>query len=323
MKELCKKYKNKQSLVVILLLLFIVTVIYFLTSRFFVQRESAQDFIKTMSSDCEKISSTKSVECFEKKIFSYTDGHPEKVKELFDTIWKLKREGKIQTDMRTFSPIVHDVGMSFVEQKIPLQKALDYCPRTFRGGCLHGVIMEYIDDVFASIDGKAWKDLCSQFGAEDTFLLQNCSHALGHEFAAKTKQSLAGVLSECEVLSQELMQSCYYGVFMEYSKGEAGKGSHSESPVGKYELDCKSLLRDMKNLCYTSSGFYLVYEADIVPWEEAYLYCDNDKEEYESDCRRGVGAALLFSYAGNRDEASKECNNLPVREKDSCLKSFS
>ncbi len=120
------------------------------------------------------------------------------------------------------------------------------------------------------------------------------------------------------------MNSCLYGVLMEYSKGKAGNGNshHSEEPVGRKSFDCNLVDDSFKKVCYISSGFYRQYEADSEPWENTYRFCTNVANTYKQDCFNGIGGALLFSNAYIPQRASAICKSLPEDVKNYCLKSF-
>lgn len=211
--------------------------------------------------------------------------------------------------------------MHLVETNTPLAEAISLCPLSFRGGCIHGVIMEYLDTV-QSENISTWpKTVCEPF-KKTSIVYKNCFHALGHEFAAKSKENLNGMLLLCKNVPSGYRSDCLYGVLMEFSKGESGSGRHLEIPVGKYTPSCEPLEEDFKITCYTSVGFYGQYEADGESLETTYKKCELLPEIYKQYCFEGIAGALLFSEATDRGSASLRCKVLPSKFINICLTSI-
>ena len=49
---------------------------------------------------------------------------------------------------------MHDVGMLLMSKGMSIDEATQICNLNFRGACVHGVIMEHIDDAYENIDAK-------------------------------------------------------------------------------------------------------------------------------------------------------------------------
>jgi hypothetical protein len=313
MKKLIKK-SGVRILVGVVVCSSVIFAYMFLRSEFF--------FVMKMNYLCKSVSEEEREGCLQKAILDYVHRHPEKTKELFGTIIEFLKIGYLSDDMRVFSPIIHEVGMLFVEDGISIDGAVEICPFSLRGGCLHGVLMEDIDDRYSDADTGAFMNICEALKPKGVFVYENCIHAIGHEFAAKSHGSLNDMLKLCSKSSLGVRDQCLYGVFMEYSKGEAGSGHHSEKPTGKYNLPCSSLDYRYKKICYTSAGFYRQYEAESEPFETTYRFCTTVPEMYQEDCVHGVGGALLFSQAFVVPRAQTVCYSLPDDVKDTCSRSF-
>lgn len=282
-------------------------------------------FVRITSIICNKSTIKEKQECFQEKILHRTQEKPELTKEIFDTIWNLAKEGKVANDMRLFSPILHEAGMLFVEDAFSLNHGIQLCTLAFRGGCIHGVIMEFIDNKYTGISPRKMMQECNALAnenGESVSILKNCVHALGHEFAAKSVRDLNSTLFLCEYMPTLYRDDCLYGVLMEYSKGAVRNGRHSENPVGKHDPNCLLIDNKFKNVCYLSLGFYRQYEAESESWEKTYRFCEQTPNKYKEDCVLGVGGALLFSYAMVIEKAQTVCGSLPEDIKGSCQKSI-
>ena len=293
---------------------------------FYALHENTTLFVQKISKECQLHNKKETQSCFSGKILSHIKDDPSSAREVFDVIWKLLENSGISEDARIFSPIIHDVGMLLIEKKIPLTQAISYCSFTFRGGCLHGVVMEHIDGMGSDVDVRTLVKKCDSLIAfqdkNNDDIFSNCTHALGHEFAAKTKGSLNNILLLCDTVPVYVRDSCLYGVFMEYSKGGSGEGFHSEKPVGRKELPCRDLDKSFKRVCYASSGFYRQYEIDTEPFEATYRFCMKDvPDEYRRDCFDGVRSALLFSQANVVKRADAVCRTLSKDVEKYCLDS--
>jgi hypothetical protein len=274
-------------------------------------------FIKETALLCHKNTINEQRSCFEKKILARTRSNPESIKSLFNTLWDIGTKGELSYDMRLFSPIIHDVGMQLVETGTPLERAISLCPLSFRGGCVHGVIMEYLDDKEGEKKYDWSHNICEPF-KNNLLIYKNCFHALGHEFTAKTKGTLNDVLSLCDSVPHIYQVDCHYGVLMEFSKGETGTGRHLETPVGKVESNCENLKNEFKVPCSISIGFYAQYEADSEPLQNTYEKCLKLPDQERRYCFQGISSALLFSQAMNQEKAFEMCLSLSKEVRQIC-----
>lgn len=283
-------------------------------------------YIKKINSMCEKNSLHERQGCLRENILSYVDKNPTVTKELFDSIWKMLQDGEIHDDARIFSPIVHEVGMVLASKNFSLEEAMKECGLNFRGGCTHGVFMEYVDRNYKNVDADFLIKECyllkDKIVINSDSILKNCIHGVGHELVVNMKGTLNDTLLLCNKLPDSLIGDCVYGVFMEYSTGEVGLGYHSEESVGRNDPDCFSVEPSFKKICNTSLGFYRQYEVGSEPWADTYLYCENTPIKYRQDCFNGVGGALLFSNAFTTERAEAICRSLPEKLQGYCIGSM-
>lgn len=283
-------------------------------------------FILKISSQCERNSVPERQDCLRKNILNYVDKNPTATKELFDSIWKLLVQGEIPDDARIFSPIMHDAGMVLASKNFSLEEAMKECGLNFRGGCIHGVFMEYVDRNYKNVDADFLIKECYllkyKIVINSDSILKNCMHGVGHELVANMKGTLNDTLRLCNKLPDTLARDCVYGVFMEHSTGEAGSGRHSEKPVGRNEPDCSSVDPSFQKICYTSLGFYKQYEVDSEPWVDTYRFCESLPSKNRQDCFNGVGGALLFSNAFVKERTDAVCKSLPQDIQNYCLESM-
>lgn len=288
--------------------------------------DNTEPFIKQINIECKGALLKERQECLESKIITYVDKNPNRTKELFDSIWKSLETGGLPDDARIFSPIAHDVGMLLSAKGISVEDSLGVCGLSFRGGCIHGIFMEDTDDKNERIEPENLIKECVSLRDKiiinsDSFFA-NCIHGVGHELVANMKGGLNDTLMLCNKVPDNFRNDCVYGVFMEYSKGEAGMGHHSEKPVGRKDFDCVSVDDSFKKICYISSGFYRQYEVDSEPLEKTYLFCSATPSRYKQDCFDGVNGAVLFSNAFVTKRFYYSCMSLSNDFQNLCLDSL-
>lgn len=257
----------------------------------------------------------RSVGSDEAAILAYVTAHPEKTHRLFSGIQKLVASGEWEIDGRTFSDTAHDAGMSLIQQGIPLKQAVMWCGDTFKYGCVHGAVMEYIDTTYPGDIGKGMLVTCDQFQSRwdpADLVYLNCLHAVGHSFVAHNGGTVETTLDMCSsyLSTGSEISVCGSGVYMEYSTGERGLGYHSHQSVGSIALPCTDdrstttgstiqlITLDNFNwlpICYASSGSYRQYYPDQEPWDETFAYCATLPERYQDDCELGVMDRLRLS----------------------------
>jgi hypothetical protein len=268
-----------------------------------------------MSGQCKNENVKARQICLEKLMIQKTTADPDSASGMLMGFSKLLQSGAIKDDPRLFSPIVHEIGMTLADNVPDLKKPMSLCNFDFRGACVHGVVMEYIDDRYAGANPATFFGLCNNAvddkGSPDGYLeYMNCIHGLGHEFAAKINGSLSDMLAPCETLAVQYQDECTSGVFMEYSKGAAGEGRHSDAPVGTKELPCADVQPNFQSSCYTSAGFYRQYEVTSESWTASYTFCSTMPAAHQNDCFGGVLSALLFSNGGDQQKSLAVCNSL-------------
>ncbi len=274
-----------------------------ITNRNFSER-MALDFY----AECDSGVDMHRVYCLEVKIISYISSFPAETGNVFATFWETGKSGKLSDDMRIFSDIAHKAGMVLANSDISLDKALSFCGTTFKQGCIHGVIMEYIDNKYPSeIEASTLFDFCGTVSDENYIIYINCLHGVGHILAAKSRDSIQSILGLCDPLSAEESFACASGVLMEYSKGTAGSGAHAHTPVGKKELPCVELDDEYKSVCYASAGSYRQYQPGQEDFSKSYNFCLNSPEEYIDDCLIGLSERAILASAENQEKLNDIC----------------
>lgn len=267
--------------------------------------------------DSCKNSNYKQIKCIEDKILTETDKDPKQTGALLKSLWLSKDQS---LDLRAFSPLAHQVGMSLAGKPIDLSEAIIDCGQSFKDACVHGVIMEYIDKhFFVSKTEPKFLHLCNSLKAQvNQRQYKDCVHAIGHELRAKILGTNNQVLIWCSNFSG-FFSACAGGVFMEASKGNNGIGYHSDEPVGRAAINCNQIPSIYKHACYFSIGSYRQYEVRAELWKETFRLCSYAPVLYKNDCYGGIDERLLMSKGGSQEAASNFCLSLEPTEQPGCL----
>jgi hypothetical protein len=203
----------------------------------------------------------------------------------FNTAWWGYEHHLLPGDFRTMSNMVHTSGSYLIRSGLSLNYVLHACTRYFRGGCLHGAVMEYAS-ALPEISPESIHSLCGSLVDEQTsddFEYFQCVHGAGHVLMIQNN-NLTETLKGCSLYFTAYQDACASGVFMEYSVPHHERHDHSRS-----SLPCDSLPLMWQRGCYRSEGFYRHYMPNANDFEASYAYCDSlEKTEW---CREGVDRA--------------------------------
>lgn len=289
-----------------------------------IQFSQLQSQSQQIAEDCApEITQQARKNCYESKILLAINDDPTQTNKIFTDFWTLAVEHKISDDPRIFLDPAHEAGMMLASEKIPLEEAFAYCGTTFKQGCMHGYIMEYIDDAYPKeIDPKTLKTVCENI--KDPLSKINCIHGLGHELTAKIKKDLPEVLSSCKNIAETTSEisACESGVFMEYTKGAPGTGNHSHNAVGLVRLPCYKLGSEYQKTCIASEGAYRQYNPGHEDFKTTYEYCLSNDSEYIPSCMLAVSERAIIATAENAEKALTLCEELKKDEINLCLDSL-
>ncbi len=263
------------------------------------------------------------VECLSAQITTYSSYFPKETRNIFDEFWKLEKDGMLSDDSRIFSDIAQNAGVALIEKDVSLDKSLLYCGTTFNGECIRGAVMQYVDTEYPSdIEPQKLFKLCQSVSKDrDTYL--NCLHGVGHELTAKNDLAPRDVLDLCGSLSGEELSACTSGALMEYSKGAAGSGSHSDLPVGKIELPCIDLKDRDQSVCYSSAGAFRQYEPKQEDFSKSYDFCFISPKEHINDCVMGLSERVLLATNESQKKINAICMDVSSKEIErACIKSI-
>lgn len=261
--------------------------------------------------------------CYESKILTAINQDPTKTNKIFTDIWDLAVKQKITDDPRIFLDPAHEAGMMLASKKIPLEEAFAFCGTTFKQGCMHGYIMEYIDDTYTKeADLKSFKAVCENI--KDPLSKINCIHGLGHELTAKIKKDLPEVLVSCKDIAENPseLSACQSGISMEYTKGKPSTGNHSHNAVGLVRLPCTTLPDEYKKTCIASEGAYRQYNPSHEDFKTTYNFCLSNDAEYIPSCMLAVSERAVIATAENAEKEIALCNQLKNEHRPLCIDSL-
>lgn len=234
-------FKNK------ILFLFLIVLCFLIF--FYLKLDNNQKKLVSLTEQISiKCNTEKRISCLIDEIREYSELNPKdsgKVLEIFENKF-LDTSNSQEID--ALLDFVHYIGMYFVWNNISVYDAFKYCGVSFMQGCIHGVVMQYADNF--KIDKKdILIELCETNSLNSVVYL-NCLYGVGHVLASKNKVDITQVFEFCDGFENwREKTACSSGFFMEYSKGGAGQGHHSEKPIGTTSLDCSPFNEIYLDIC--------------------------------------------------------------------------
>jgi hypothetical protein len=286
-------------------LLFSVLFILIMISSLVMKFTDSNTEAKALSDHCQ---GENRESCLSMEILAFANEHPEKLDALFAEFSQLLQDGILEDDPRIFSPIVHELGMELAFKNVPPEVAFDYCPLNFKAGCLHGVVMEYVDAI-DTLDPQTLFSFCDFTKVDNTYYL-NCLHGIGHELAAKNPGDLQSILDQCTLPTLPEVHACTTGVFMEFSTGIHGTGQHThDASVGSILLPCSELSSTDQPTCYVALSNYRQYLPTTESFINTSIICKNTTEQYQDECLLGLAEKIYTSTAENLAESELICES--------------
>lgn len=181
--------------------------------------------------------------------------------------------GQPQMDMRYFSPMLHDTGKQLLQTYPDPAVAVRHCSTALMAGCIHGVVMTYVDEHFDERTPDGWFQWCYEEIGVST---DECIHGIGHSFAMHLTGNINEVLAPCsQLFTSHDQAACASGIFMEHSL--MGMGS-----------SCSLVSVQWKPVCYASAGSYRQYLPGQETVQATERWCEDHAGDYVADCLYGL-----------------------------------
>lgn len=288
-------------------------------------------FTKTISHNKNKQAAQRIVEqclekdqpsCLQAAIVSFVSQYPKSAGKIMDAFWELAQNGEFAGDPRIFSDIVHIVGRTLVQNNVPVKKALVWCGLSFKQGCIHGAVIEYLDREYpAEVNAGTVFEWCRQTVRFNTPVYLNCLHGAGQALMAHNQLPIEALLNLCEsFLPTSAQSACTSGMFMEYSKGANHHSDQPHATVGSQDLPCERLEEKYKPVCYVSAGSYRQYNPGQEEFNKSYNFCFSAPPEYVDDCLLGLSEQVAMTVGASQEKLEEVCNSLQnEKNKSACL----
>lgn len=283
--------KSQEWVVGLLSVLVIILAGYLFTSQ------SHNDYQKLLRR-CSSSNQNKYANCVGEELLDYSNKNPIKTGDLLSYVYQnASKEAPI--DLRLFSDYSHDVGMILAGKKLDLTEASKVCGESFMGGCMHGFVMDRLDEEsFDAAQLTAMTNYCEPLknSKQPSHSYMNCLHGVGHEYWAKGRTNLNQALAYCDKLSKtSYKNACWSGVIMEYSKNGISTGHHSHSVTARIDVPCQDLDEQYRLICYTSEGSYRQYYPGKESIGVTQKYCDSSPAAYRSSCKTAASERLKLA----------------------------
>ena len=203
----------------------------------------------------------------------------------------------------------HIVGREFFKKYG--YEGVTLCDNTFSYGCYHGTIIEalllYGKASIPLIERQCVKTVRDK-GGEST---RECTHGLGHGLITMHNFNLPQALSDCDLLTSLSRNSCYLGVFMEYSFSTAPTRISLKNPW----RFCTDLPVRYKAACANYLPHTLLAQNYDLDLPHLGKLCMNTSDQaLWRPCISYVGALAAVTSLGEKSAILKECNQIRVQE---------
>lgn len=263
-----------------------------------------QNDYQSILNTCANTNQNKYASCLGKELLDYANKNPDKTGKLLTYIYHNARHEK-PIDLRLLSEFSHHAGMVLASKQLNLSEAAQACGSSFKGGCLHGFVMDRLDDeTFDPDQITTMNDYCiplKKSGQMNSFYM-NCLHGVGHEFWAKGHTDLNHALAFCDnLVRKDYKYACWSGVIMEYSKTGTSTGHHSHAMTADKDVPCQGLDAKYQQICYTSQGSYRQYYPGKENIEVTYKYCASVPSGYTISCKAAATDRLKLAVGKSVD----------------------
>jgi hypothetical protein len=214
--------------------------------------------------------------------------------------------------------IAHAIGELSVRHYSTPGEALSHCTNDFQSGCIHGVVVSYLD---STDDPGAFVKMCArdQIKGSD-FLRFNCLHGLGHAALSLAQYNLQQALDRCDTLGAEWdASSCYGGVFMEnvVTLWEGNDFLTTYSP-DDHLYPCTGLADRYQLQCYLMQSSVILI-LNHYNFAEAFTECDSAPSPYLAVCYMSLGREVSGYTLRSAPESLKMCGLARAEMQESCL----
>lgn len=212
--------------------------------------------------------------CILVKVDKIIDSKPEQGAKLLVQLASLRSLSLLGGDYRAYSSSLHRLGHNFFMNGSAFDKIGELCPALVKDGCIHGYVMEYINQ--NSIE--AAPELCDQ--AINKRVQLACIHASGHSYLEFNNQTIKEAThSFCKNYSDIGYAACVSGLFHEYSKTGEGMGHeyYYQRPHDFNNFSCDDFTGQDYTMCYGSQGSFRQYFPESEPLRQTYEICDKAK----------------------------------------------
>jgi hypothetical protein len=214
----------------------------------------------------------------------------------------------------------HSLGLAAFTTPAELGSVFSRCSPGFQSGCYHGVIQGYFLDLHRKSPAKAVgpaeiNSLCTDFrGRDQTWLLFQCAHGMGHGLELIYGHDLPRSLAGCDLAADSWERTaCYGGAFMENIVSVTNPHQTAEGIAGGMEMDGMS--DDMAGMDMGDSF------KKFDPVDPLYP-CSALAERYGSQCYLIQTSLILFENGGDFSAAAKTCGTAPESFRVACFVSL-
>jgi len=220
----------------------------------------------------------------------------------------------------------HMLGLAAYTTPGELATVFSKCSPNFQSGCYHGVIQAYFVDrqrksPGGEIGATEINGLCKDFrGREESWLLFQCAHGLGHGLELIYAHDLPRALKVCDLVAAAWERSgCLGGAFMENVVSATNPDQTAEQmTAGRNGADDMAGM-DMGAVNH-SAGATATFKA-FDPADQQYP-CSALSERYGTDCYGMQTSLILFENHGDFAAASSACEAAPPTFRVTCFVSL-
>lgn len=226
--------------------------------------------------------------------------------------------------------VAHGVGRFIAERSEVSASLLARCPGSFRAGCFHGLLEQYVADQGPDVPDSLVARICLEPALDSVapMVRSECAHGLGHGLLARHRHALDAGVGACGALGREdLRVECTDGVFMEFVAANfrtrpQGDAAAQDDDAPRYRLSrpdwpCSGVAEADRPSCwsYQPVAMLLITGHDVAAVAET---CRTLEGAERQACFRGLGkhggyylgpryADVARGCAGSGEADLREC----------------
>jgi hypothetical protein len=286
---------------------------------------SAQSTAPALQKKCKSTTAAKRMECYDAGLLGILRNSG--VKTAMNTLEELSTsDADVRRDGHMYA---HSIGLAAFTSPEKVSATFRECPPSFQSGCYHGVIQSLFTSITRTGGAQALtadkiNSVCADYRAtaEDSWILFQCVHGMGHGLSQVTNHDLRKTLAYCDALTSiGDAEGCYGGAFMENIM-EAFTPHHAMGrPEDAAAHDMSAMGHDMDSMDHDMTAMPGNKPKLIDPADPLYP-CTALPDQYLHACYMMQTSVMLNLNHGDIAGAARTCATVESKYRGVCYQSL-